>query len=296
MLNKQQIRFKSILEAERFFSASSTYDEGDKMENLGLMQFGQLVYNYCGLNYLKNLSSLDTKMKKRLKQLNLINYWEYIGFIEKNKNEWVQIIELLTINETYFYREDKQLTVLQNKIAPQLLRNSDTPLTIWSAGCSTGDEPYSIAILLHDQIKMRNKIHILGTDINQRVLEVAKNGAYNKNSLSFRRIPETWISTYFNETDSQYIVKEIIRQNVTFDTINLFNVDQLQLHEKFDVIFCRNVLIYFDEQTIKKIVTAFYKALKPGGFLFLGHSETITKLDVGFQTINLDGTFYYQKG
>lgn len=266
------------------------------MENIALIQFGQLVYNYCGLNYLKNLSSLDIKMKKRLQQLEFVNYWDYMRFVEKNESEWVQIIELLTINETYFYREDKQLTVLQNKIAPHLLSNSGSALTIWSAGCSTGDEPYSIAIMLNDQIKKGRKVHILGTDINERVLGIAKNAAYSKRSLSFRRIPEKWISSYFNETDSQYIVKDAIRQNVAFDRVNLFNVENLQFNEKFDVIFCRNVLIYFDEQTIKKIVTAFYKALKPGGYLFLGHSETITKFNIGFKTLNLDGTFYYQKG
>lgn len=136
----------------------NSYDEGYEMENIALIQFGQLVYNYCGLNYLKNLSSLDIKMKKRLQQLKLMNYWDYMRFVEKNESEWVQIIELLTINETFFYREDKQLTVLQNKIAPQLLSHSDAPLTIWSAGCSTGDEPYSLAIMLNDQIKSKPEI------------------------------------------------------------------------------------------------------------------------------------------
>lgn len=266
------------------------------MGNLSLNAFGQFVYDYCGLNYLKNVGSLELKTKKRLQQLGITNYWEYMRYVDKHQEEWTTIVELLTINETYFYREDKQLTVLQQEVVPQLLEKQHGPLKIWSAACSTGDEPYSIAMMLHHYIQEPNKkIDILATDINERVLKIAKKGAYSKSSLSFRRIPEQWVKTYFKDTPSHYVVNAEIRGAVHFDYANLYQLEQQNFSEQFDVIFCRNVLIYFDEQTIEKIAKAFHRALKKGGYLFLGHAETISKMNIGFKTINSEGTFYYQK-
>lgn len=266
------------------------------MENLALNHLGKIIYDYCGLNYLTNLSSLNMKISKRLVELNLHTLWSYIRFLEKNESEWDHLIQLLTINETYFYREDKQLLIYQNTILPQL-KNRNSKIKIWSAGCSTGEEPYSLAILTKDSgLFGLNEIEIIGTDINKKVLNVANSGTYNKNSLSFRRIPPLWLQTYFHETSSDYVIKDCVKDIVTFQYFNL--IDEIENYEKeaYDVIFCRNVLIYFDEETIKKVVTSFYHALKKGGYLFLGHAETITKFNIGFETINKDGTFYYRKG
>lgn len=182
------------------------------MENIALKRFSQIVYEYCGLNYVDNLSSLDMKMQNRLKQLNMNQYWEYIRYVENTPAEWTQIVELLTINETYFFREDKQFQVLKQEIMPQFATKDS--MRIWSAACSTGDEPYSIAMMLQPFMTDQHDIQILGTDINHRVLEVAKKAAYNKSSLSFRRIPKQWITTYFDETDTHYVVKDAIKRSV----------------------------------------------------------------------------------
>lgn len=264
------------------------------MEELALNQLAKIVYDYCGLNYLNNLSSLKMKICKHLQELNIQSVWGYIRFLEENPSEWEYFIELLTVNETYFYREDKQLYVFQNKILQELI-SSNRPVKIWSAGCSTGEEPYSLAMLTVDSNIEENKIQIIGTDINQRVLRVAKSGIYSKNSLSFRRIPPHWLQTYFHETSTDYEVKDHIKNMVSFHYLNLLDEVANGKNEEFDVIFCRNVLIYFDQETIKKVVTAFYHALKKGGYLFLGHAETISQLDIGFETINTNGTFYYIK-
>lgn len=264
------------------------------MENIALKRFAQIVYDYCGLNYVDNLPSLNMKMQNRFRQLEMKTYWEYIRYVENEPVEWFNIVELLTINETYFFREDKQLKVLQQEIMPKLKNNAS--INIWSAACSTGDEPYSIAMMLQSFIQNEHDIRILGTDINRRVLEVAKKGAYNKNSLSFRRIPKEWIKTYFDETDHQYIIKESLKRSVQFEYTNLCQLEMDRFYASFDIIFCRNVLIYFDDQTIEKIVRQFYDALKPGGYLFLGHAETITKYDIGFTTLHTGGAFYYRKG
>lgn len=268
------------------------------MENLALNQLGQLVYDYFGLNYLNNLSSLEMKMLKRLNELNINSLWSYIRYLEENQSEWEHLIELLTINETYFYREDKQLLVYQNTILPLLkASSSNRPVKIWSAACSTGEEPYSLAIMTIDSgLYGPSEIEIIGTDINKRVLRIAENGTYGKKSLSFRRIPQHWLQTYFHETSTNYEITDVVKEMISFDYLNLLDETKNNRKEEYDVIFCRNVLIYFDEETIKKVVTAFYHALKKGGYLFLGHAETITKLDTGFETINMNGTFYYRKG
>ncbi|MDZ5474109.1 protein-glutamate O-methyltransferase CheR [Bacillus sp. 31A1R] len=258
------------------------------MDNISLKQLSQIVYYYCGLNYVNNLSSLEVKISKRLQDLNL-SIWEYIRLLEESKSEWDQLVELLTINETYFYREEKQLTVLRDYILPQ----HHQPLKIWSAACSTGEEPYSLAIVL-SQSDVKGQV--TGTDINKRVLEAASNGVYNKRSLSFRRIPPQWLSTYFDESENEYSVKESIKELVEFKYLNLLDEKSMQNQQNYDVIFCRNVLIYFDAETVEKVVRYFYHSLKKGGYLFLGHAENISNLNIGFETLNTQGTFYYRKG
>lgn len=267
------------------------------MEYLALNQLGKEVYDYCGLNYLNNLSSLELKISKRLTQLNLQSLWSYIRVLEEDKSEWDHLIQLLTINETYFYREDKQLLVYQNTILPRLKDSNANKIKVWSAGCSTGEEPYSLAILTKESnVNESKRVEIVGTDIDKKVLNIAKHGVYNKNSLSFRRIPQNWLQKYFVETETDYVLKDDIKEMVSFRYLNLLDEKENCEKEVYDIIFCRNVLIYFDEETIKKVVTTFYKALKKGGYLFLGHAETISKFDIGFETINEDGTFYYRKG
>lgn len=268
------------------------------MGNLGLQQLGQLVYEYCGLNYLNNLPSLEMKTAKRLQELDLTSMWSYLRVLEESKAEWDLLIEVLTINETYFYREDKQLLVFQHKVLPSVLSTKPTqPIKVWSAACSTGEEPYSLAMTVVDSgMYSSNEVRIVGTDINKKVLQFATAGMYSKRSLSFRRIPQTWLETYFTDVTDEYEVRDTIKQMVSFKYLNLLDEEKMSDEQEYDVIFCRNVFIYFDQETIKKIATSFYHSLKKGGLLFLGHAETISNMGIGFETINTDGTFYYRKG
>lgn len=262
------------------------------MENLAWQQFAKLVYDYCGLDYRKNLDALAMKLAKRLKKLQMPTIWRYINYLKSHPDEWGQVVELLTINETYFYREDKQLKVYQQHILPAL----KGPINVWSAACSTGEEPYSLAIMSKLAGRDAKNVHITATDINHRVLQVAKCGAYGKKYLSFRRIPPAWLASYFIEGDNHYHVDPSLQKMVYFDYLNLLDIVQDGPIEQFDVIFCRNVLIYFDEETIKRVVGGFHRALKKDGYLFLGHAETISHFDIDFKTVHAEGTFYYQKG
>lgn len=139
-------------------------------------------------------------------------------------------------------------------------------------------------------------VKITASDINKKVLDMAEKGLYHKRSLSFRRIPEHWLTQYFEDRDPYYEVITPLKNMVSFEHLNLLNQEHMiNQRDQFDVIFCRNVLIYFDQATVKKVVSYFHDALKKGGYLFLGHAETISQMGVGFESVSKDGTFYYRK-
>jgi chemotaxis protein methyltransferase CheR len=263
------------------------------MENMALRQLGQLVYEYCGLNFLQNTSLLESKISKRTKELGM-SIWEYIRYLKQNSKEWDIVVELLTINETFFCREENQLEVFRSIILPQLTGKEQ--IRIWSAACSTGEEPYTLAMMVAETgFIPLDSVEILATDINKKVLQTAKRGWYSKHSLSFRRMPEHLLKKYFEERDEGYQVIDSIRSRVRFSCLNLLNQNELEKLGEFDVIFCRNVLIYFDRLVIQKVVSSFYDRLVPEGSLFLGHAESITGMNTGFETIHTEKSFYYRK-
>lgn len=264
------------------------------MVNMALRQLGQMIYDHCGLNYLQNLPSLDSKISKRTNELGM-SIWEYIRHLEHEPREWDIVVELITVNETYFCREENQLEVFQSIILPQL--TSKNPIRIWSSACSTGEEPYTLAMTVAETgFIPLDAVEILATDINKKVLQTAKQGWYSKRSLSFRRMPEHLLKKYFVERDEGYQVIDSIRNRVQFRHLNLLDLNEMEKLGEFDVIFCRNVLIYFDRITIQKVVSSFFDRLVPEGSLFLGHAESITGMNTGFETIHTEKSFYYRKG
>ncbi|MED4572073.1 CheR family methyltransferase [Brevibacillus agri] len=258
-----------------------------------LNDLAQMIYDFCGLNYLGNLSSLASKVSKRLSVLNM-SYWEYTEFLKRNQQEWNNLVELITNNETYFFREESQLNELRDAVLPQL-RNKEC-IWIWSAACSTGEEPYSLAMTIAESgIVPLESVRIIATDINKKVLQIARRGWYHKNSLCFRRTPKEMLDKYFIPQDEGFHIKSFIKDRVEFRYANLLDDEDMAAVEKVDIIFCRNVLIYFDSVTTRRVVAKFYDRLNSGGFLFLGHAETITGMNINFATINARAAFYYQK-
>jgi len=267
------------------------------MSNFVLEQFSLYIYGFCGIDYSQNLSSLENKIANRLKELGL-SLWEYSGYVKMEKEEQDVLIELITVNETYFFRELNLLSELQNVIFPQFKdRDKENPLRIWCAACSSGEEPYTLAMLLNETTLFKEgSVKIIASDINKKVLGKAKNGLYNKKSFSFRKMPEGMIEKYFEELEEDFKVKEGIRELIEFKHLNMFDDNVESLIGKVDIILCRNVLIYFDKEAIKKVVNTFYNVIKPKAYLFLGHSETITNINSGFETVYTDSIFYYKKG
>jgi chemotaxis protein methyltransferase CheR len=267
------------------------------MNDLGLEKLSEIIYDFCGLVYSDRLFILKDKISKRLSELGL-STMDYCFYLNRTPSEWDILIELLTINETYFYREENQLKECCSSVLP-LLRDSNRgrPLRIWSAACSTGEEPYTLAMLIHESGRfLPGTVEIIATDINKKVLNKAEKGWYHSGSFAFRRIPESLLGKYFSEEDGGYQIKPVIKKMVHFKHLNLLDEKRTKSEiGQVDVIFCRNVLIYFDQNTFNRVIKSLHTHLTPGGFLFLGHAESIRDMAIGFEKIDSDRTFYYRK-
>jgi chemotaxis protein methyltransferase CheR len=266
------------------------------MEDIGLVKLSQIIYDYCGLRYTDRLQSLKEKISKRIMELG-ISYNDYFEYLKISPMEWDTLVEILTINETYFYREENQLNECCSFVLPLLKeKNRNRPLRIWSAACSTGEEPYTLAMLIQETWKFPpGSIEIIATDINKKVLQKAEKGWYHHGSFAFRRIPENLLGKYFSDKDGGYQINPSIQKMVRFQHLNLLNENKVAQIGEVDVIFCRNVLIYFDQETTKRVIRSLHQNLIPGGYLFLGHAESITDMALGFQKVDSDKTFYYRK-
>jgi chemotaxis protein methyltransferase CheR len=207
-------------------------------------------------------------------------------------------MDVLTTNETYFFREAFQLKAFTDEILPELMaekeKKGERSLRIWSAGCSTGEEPYTIAMLLLELGCCKGwRVEIIGTDISHRVLQQARKAVYGKSA--FRATDEAYIGRFFQEQDGSFKIADEVKELVTISHLNLFDQNRLALFGKMDVIFCRNVIIYFDQIAKKKVIEVFYRALREGGFLLLGHSESLMNISTAFALRHLRNDMVYQK-
>ncbi|AGC68768.1 chemotaxis protein methyltransferase 2 [Thermoclostridium stercorarium subsp. stercorarium DSM 8532] len=267
------------------------------MDTFGLIQLAELIYEYCGIDFSKSLSSLEAKISERLNELGL-SCWEYGGYLRVEPKEWDMLIELITVNETYFFREENLLAEFQKTVLPQYKdRTPENPLRIWCSACSSGEEPYTLAIIAEETgLFQTGAVEIIASDINKKVLEKAISGSYNKKSFSFRTMPKEMLEKYFVSAEEEYVIRDSVRAMVDFRCINLMDKDIAERIGKVDIIFCRNVLIYFNKEAINKVINSLYDVLNDGGYLFLGHAETITGMNTGFETIYTPSAFYYRKG
>ncbi len=245
---------------------------------------------------------LEMKLSQRLKELGLKSFEEYYFYLKYDSGryrEMQKLFEIVTIGETYFFREEPQNEAFKDEILPEIMKRNEREkkIRIWSAGCATGEEPYTIAILVNE--KMGNEIKfwdvkILATDINRTALEKAKKGIYKSDSLRFTL--DYYKRTYFLRHENGFFeVRPDIRRLVDFKYLNLNDKIAIQLIEKQDVIFCRNVLIYFDLNSKREVVRKFYEKLKPGGYLLLGHAESLHDVTRAFKLVFFKKAFGYKK-
>ncbi len=246
---------------------------------------------------------IENKLGNRLKELHLSSYADYIKYLKfspKKESEFKKLCELITVNETSFFRDIKQLTVFKNIILPEIIKKREKQgnkeLKIWSAGCSTGEEPYTLGIILHEVLKVSIigwRIQIYATDISPAVLIRARRGIYNQYSL--RTTPDHIIEKYFIKQPDGYKIHPKVQKLVNFQLLNITDPKHTKKVPNSDIIFCRNVIIYFDDEVKRRVINNFYDKLKDDGYLFLGYSESIHRISKLFKSQIKPGGIVYIK-
>jgi chemotaxis protein methyltransferase CheR len=237
------------------------------------------------------LSRLSTRLAKR----GVETYGSYVQFLRydpKREEEWDDLASVLSNNETYFFRERAQLKTLAGSVLDEF-RVRSSRLRLWSAACSSGEEPYSLAITLIETGKIADSmLSIRATDISPRALDLADKAFYR--ALSFRATEPAMIQRWFRPEGEGFVVDERVKRLVSFGRLNLLDGPRVTAEGPFDAIFCRNVLIYFDKPTQKRVVESFAKALRPGGYLFLGHAESLFHLTDLYEPVVGPDTIVYR--
>lgn len=242
---------------------------------------------------------IQKRLSPRAKELSFDSFQKYFYFLQYDPRadaEYDQIFDLVTTNETYFFREPAQLKAFVEEIIPDLLgRKSVKKIRIWSAGCSSGEEPYSLAMLLQEAGWYDHAtFEIFASDINQQVLAKARKGQYRENAFR-ATTPEQRERFFHREADGSWRISDEVRNRVSFGRLNLYDEARVSLLGHLDVIFCRNVIIYFDDASKRVVVKNFYNRLVDGGYLLLGHSESLISLSTEFKLRHLKNDMVYQK-
>jgi chemotaxis protein methyltransferase CheR len=265
-------------------------------------RLGEIIYERSGIHFPENKQYvLESRLAHRLRELEIPDYDTYIAFLSTGpyqSDEFQEMFNRITINETSFFRNEPQLAVFERTVLPELLeaRASTKRLRIWSAACSTGEEPFTLAMLVHRTLGVRLPdwhVEILGTDISERALKAAMGGLYP--AYAMRTTPDLVKSRYFKEQDRFWKLDDTIQSMVSFECHNLRDTLAAKRHGVWDIIFCRNVMIYFDADMKKHVAGLFHSQLADDGYLFIGHSESLRDLDIPFENTQIPEGFCHRK-
>ncbi len=282
----------------------SISDNGSTMTNEEFLLFRNLIYNECGMYFKESKKDfIANRIKKRLKARNIksiYQYYKHISDKSRDEEELFRFLDDLTINETSFFRNKPQFDLFREKVMTEIidrkLKDGSRSIKIWSAGCSTGEEVYTIAMEGLEAIEKHGgarplNLEIIGSDISLSVLKVAKEGVYPKKKLA--DIDGYYLKKYFCADGDFYIVSMDVKKHTIFDFHNLKFENGLK---DLDIIFCRNVMIYFDMAEQQRVIDKFHSYLRPEGYLFVGHAETLQGLNDNFKFIyHNKGTAYKKK-
>jgi chemotaxis protein methyltransferase CheR len=271
------------------------------MSDAEFRMFCDLLRNHCGLHFDQSSRFLlEKRVARRIKELGLGSFAAYHYELRRRggDEEVANLIDILTTNETYFFRERSQLQALVEEIVPELLlhrgRGSTRPISIWSAGCSSGEEPYSIiALAIEAGLEPGRDIRVYASDISRPVLTRSRRGVYRESS--FRDTSDAQRQRYFIEKDGLFRICDEVKKHVDFIHLNLLDDGKLALLGSMDVILCRNVIIYFDAEIKKRVIDTFHDKLRPGGHLLLGHSESLINLSTAFELRHLTNELVYRR-
>jgi chemotaxis protein methyltransferase CheR len=251
------------------------------------LRFKDYIYSECGINLVPaKKTMLTVRLSKRLRALGMSSfdeYFEYVSRSEGRSDELVQMIDVVTTNKTDFFREPRHFEFLRKKVLPEFFqygqKTTSKSIKVWSAGCSTGEEPYTLAMVIADFISRigKGEFSLLATDISTRVLETARKGIYSENLVDPVPVPlkHKYLMRGKGPRKGYCRIVPEIRNRIRFHRLNLIEGRNFGIKTQMDIIFCRNVIIYFDRKTQVKLFDKFFEQLKAGGFLFIGHSESL---------------------
>lgn len=258
-------------------------------------KYAEFIYNESGITFnTNNRAVLESRIKDRLRATGLSTPEEYYDKVVTSKDETRDFLDSVTTNLTRFFRNNAHWDIFKNHVVPDIVakkrETGERFINIWSAGCSTGEEPYTIAMLLSELLPSGFDFKIIGSDISLTVLLVAKEGFYAEAKVA--GIPQNYLDKYFEKVEKGYHIKDFIRDKIQFDYHNLKNDSGLR---NMDIVFCRNVLIYFDEAAQKAAIGRLWDSMGPYSYLFIGHSESLFGMDTGFEFVKTDWGSVYRK-
>ena len=251
-------------------------------------RFRKLIYRESGITLKENKESLvSARVAKRMRVLNIATYREYLDYVSRDKdgNELIHLLDAISTNVTHFFREERHFEVLAD-LARQWESEGRRSLRLWCAACSTGEEPYSLAMTRHEALKDPRDAKIIASDISTKVLEKAQRGIYEARHME--NVPHMLLARYFQKgcgrADGLYRVKAVLRDMVIFRRINLI-APPYPVRGPLDIIFCRNVMIYFDNTIRKQLLSSMHEMLRPGGYLIVGHAESLSGMLSPFKSV-----------
>lgn len=275
-------------------AASSCMSDGE------FRMFAELIRNHCGLSFSRDTRFLlERRIERRMRERSITSFAAYHYELRSSlsSGELAQLVDEITTNETYFFRERRQLRALVAEIFPELMlerRDRNAPITVWSAGCASGEEPYSIVILARESgMDPGRDMRVYASDISRRMLQRARLGTYRENS--FRDTEPLLRDRYFEEKDGCWKISDEVKKHVDFIHLNLMDRSRVALLGSMDVILCRNVLIYFDSENKRRVIETFEQKLRPGGHLLLGHSESLINLSTSLELRHLKNDLVYRR-
>ena len=279
-------------------------DFAPKLSEETFVMLRDFIYSKTGIFFPEKKKYLiEGRLVKRLQVLKLGHFEDYLQLLKYDQlkqNEFEFLCNTITINETSFFRNDAQTDAFQKKFAEEVIEAkkvyNNRTLRIWCAACSSGEEPYSLAMLYLEHLKPRYpelRIEIIGTDINTAVLDMAHKAEYNQYAI--RSMPKLYLNKYFAQSNGVYRLRQEVKELVRFEYINLIDREKMRHMMHFDFIFCANVLIYFDEKAKIQVVGDLFNSLNRGGYLFIGFSEMLHRISTAFKLVSIPKTTAYKK-
>lgn len=275
----------------------------NEMTDAEYRMFCELLRAHCGLHFDESARFIvEKRLARRIQDLEIGSFAAYHYFLRSSvsaDSEMSAVVDLLTTNETYFFREQNQLRALIHEIVPEILQrrremDKRAPVRIWSAGCSSGEEPFSIVMMAMEAgIDVRRDLRVYASDISPAVLSKCRRAQYRESA--FRNTEPFLRDRYFRAKNGSFRISDQVKESVDFIRLNLLDRSKISLLGMMDVVLCRNVIIYFNRETKKEVIQTFYDKLRPGGYLLLGHSESLINISSAFELCHLKNDLVHKR-